>query len=44
MEFEWDQNKAETNLRKHHVSFEDAARVFLDVNRVEAFDGRGAYG
>lgn len=44
MEFEWNANKAATNVRKHHVSFEDAARVFLDPNRIEAFDGRDAYG
>ena len=44
MEFEWDAKKATTNLRKHHVSFEDAARVFLDPNRIETFDGRDAYG
>ena len=30
MEFEWDPGKAAANLRKHRVSFEDAARVFLD--------------
>jgi uncharacterized protein len=44
MDFEWDQDKAKTNLRKHSVSFEDAARVFLDSNRIETFDGREAYG
>lgn len=44
MDFEWDQNKSETNLRKHSVSFEDAARVFLDSNRIETFDGREPYG
>jgi len=42
--FEWDAKKAATNLRKHRVSFEDAARVFLDPNRIETFDGRDAYG
>ncbi len=44
MEFEWGQVKAETNLRKHRVSFEDATRVFLDTNRIETFDGRDVYG
>ena len=44
MEFEWDSDKAERNLRKHRVSFEDAALVFLDPNRIEAFDGREDYG
>ncbi|WP_208434763.1 BrnT family toxin [Bartonella taylorii] len=28
--FEWDETKAKSNLRKHHVSFEIAARVFAD--------------
>ena len=27
-----------------YVSFEDAARVSLDPNRIESFDGRDAYG
>jgi uncharacterized protein len=44
MDFEWDAKKAAWNLRKHHVSFEDAAQVFLDANRLETFDGRDAYG
>jgi uncharacterized protein len=44
MEFEWDRTKAETNLRKHRISFEDAARVFLDANRIETLDGREIYG
>jgi len=30
--FEWDQKKAETNLRKHRVSFEEAITVFYDEN------------
>ena len=28
--FEWDQRKAELNLRNHGVSFEEAAEVFFD--------------
>lgn len=31
MEFEWDPQKAAENLRKHGVSFEEAASVFNDV-------------
>lgn len=31
MEFEWDPQKAADNLRKHGVSFEEAASVFNDV-------------
>jgi uncharacterized DUF497 family protein len=30
MTVEWDDRKAAANLRKHRVSFEDAATVFLD--------------
>ena len=29
-EFEWDVNKAEANLRKHEVSFNEACTVFAD--------------
>ena len=28
--FEWDDNKAEKNFKKHKLKFEDAAWVFLD--------------
>ncbi|HEX4959411.1 MAG TPA: BrnT family toxin [Thermoanaerobaculia bacterium] len=28
--FEWDEEKARTNLLKHHVSFEEAKTVFGD--------------
>jgi uncharacterized DUF497 family protein len=28
--FEWDPQKAAANLRKHRVSFEEAASVFFD--------------
>mgnify|MGYP002785061355 CR=1 FL=1 len=31
MEFEWDQAKAERNLNKHGVSFDEAATVFHDA-------------
>ena len=30
MEFEWDPRKAEINLRKHGVSFPEAATIFGD--------------
>ncbi|MGL5080422.1 MAG: BrnT family toxin [Microcoleaceae cyanobacterium] len=30
MEFEWNPDKAESNYRKHGVSFEEAATVFND--------------
>jgi uncharacterized protein len=30
MQFEWDNKKAESNLKKHNVSFEEAKTVFGD--------------
>lgn len=30
IEFEWDENKAQSNIDKHGVTFEEAAEVFLD--------------
>lgn len=40
MNFDWDDNKAVRNLRKHGISFSLAARVFIDENRIERFDAR----
>lgn len=28
--FEWDENKAQSNIQKHGVTFEEAAEVFFD--------------
>ena len=28
--FQWDENKAQSNVQKHHVHFEEAAEVFFD--------------
>ena len=36
--FEWDSEKARINKLKHHVSFETAANVFFDENRIEKLD------
>ncbi len=30
VEFEWDENKARTNVQKHGIAFEEAAEVFFD--------------
>lgn len=38
-DFEWDSLKAEANLEKHQVSFEEAATVFLDLDYVLVPDG-----
>jgi uncharacterized DUF497 family protein len=42
--FEWDEEKAATNLKDHGVSFELAARAFYDVDRTDRYDSRDAYG
>ena len=31
MEFEWDRAKAENNLKKHKIAFDEAVTVFYDV-------------
>lgn len=38
MRFEWDDAKAAANLRKHWVSFDEAAEVFYDQNSVSGED------
>ena len=38
MKIEWDTNKNDANMKKHHISFETAARVFLDENRLDYYD------
>lgn len=35
LRFEWDEEKARINLKKHGILFETAAKVF---NRIEIFD------
>ena len=44
MRVSWDRNKNSSNQRKHRVSFEVAARVFLDPRRIEMYDDREDYG
>lgn len=44
MDFEWDEEKARANLRKHGVSFECAVKGFKDPLGVEWADEREAYG
>lgn len=38
MVFVWDERKNRSNLRKHGISFEAAARVFEDPNAVSYLD------
>lgn len=38
MQFEWDDEKNKTNIKKHKISFSVAKFVFNDENRIEIFD------
>ncbi len=38
MEFEWDPRKADANLKKHGVSFTEAAEAFYDPNAIDDLD------
>jgi uncharacterized DUF497 family protein len=36
--FEWDFNKAQSNIIKHRITFENASSVFKDTNAISIFD------
>lgn len=38
MEFEWDSNKAEINIKKHGINFDEAIEVLEDEFGLDAFD------
>ena len=38
MDFEWDEDKADENLRKHGVSFSEAMTVFADPLSLTGYD------
>jgi uncharacterized DUF497 family protein len=38
LRFDWDEQKARENQRKHGVSFDEARSVFFDPQAVEFFD------
>ena len=38
MKFEWDENKNILNIKKHGISFEEAAYVFADIDLISLFD------
>lgn len=38
MTFEWDENKNQTNQRKHGISFEEAKTVFYDEQALLEYD------
>ena len=44
MDFEWNEDKAESNLKKHGVSFSAATTIFDDAWAIERPDTRDDYG
>lgn len=42
--FEWDDAKAESNLKKHSVSFKAALGIFDDISALERLDTSMPYG
>jgi len=42
--FEWDSNKATSNLTKHGISFETARKAFYDYFAIDLPDKRFKYG
>jgi uncharacterized protein len=44
LEFEWDDEKARANARKHGVAFERAKLAFADPFAIAALDDREDYG
>ena len=44
IDFEWDTKKAESNVRKHNVSFEEASTVFSDPFELTISDPDHSHG
>ena len=42
MIFDWDDNKAESNKKKHGVSFAEAATAFSDLNAIKFLDAKNS--
>ncbi len=42
IKFEWDSVKAESNLKKHGVSFEEAKSVFFDEFALQFYDDQNS--
>lgn len=38
LSFEWDEDKAKANLKKHRVGFDEAATVFTDPSSITIHD------
>lgn len=43
MDYVWDEEKNQTNFKKHGIWFEEAATVFSDKNALEAFDSDNSF-
>lgn len=39
-DFDWDPNKERANIRKHGISFRQAATIFRDPNQLSLFDDK----
>jgi hypothetical protein len=44
LKFEWDENKNQANIKKHGISFKEAASVFSDIDSVFLPDPKHSYG
>jgi uncharacterized DUF497 family protein len=44
MNFDWDNNKNQSNIAKHGISFEEAIAIFDDLNILNYEDTRFNYG
>ncbi len=44
MEFEWDEDKNQSNISKHGIDFEQAKEIFEDPNLLTYEDTRFGYG
>ena len=44
LSFEWDDEKAKINVKKHGIYFEDAALVFFDDNAIYYDDDEHSFG
>jgi len=42
IDFEWDEAKAKSNLKKHGISFEEAKTVFFDEYAIQFYDPDGS--
>jgi len=43
LKFEWSDEKNKLNIKKHHISFEEAQEVFLDPMQISKLDYRFDY-